>query len=254
MPSQRHTLELFTALRLLQPSWAGTLLLGIGLDETGRALALASLAAGAAGLFLDADTANLRAAAREGCTTFAVTTLDEALRTLKNELRQGHAITVALSGNTTAWLNEIVERGVHPRYLALCHSTAQAAIGTIESRGTQRLCGYGLHTAPSAINLQQLATAASEGWRITDDCAPTPAERRMQDAVMLTASTGGDPMATITRRWLRTIPALFPHALTRATWTRASTPHTLDETDPKLAPGRSDLPESRGVRPREGHG
>ncbi len=219
---QRRTLELFTALRLLQPSWAGTLLLGIGLNEAGRALALASLAAGAAALFLEADAANLRTAAREGCTTFTVNTLDEALRALKNEIRQGRAITVALSGDPTAALREIVERGVQPGYLAPCYPLVQNSIGILEACGTRILSGFGLQGSPQAIALDERVTDASAGWQIAEDDAESLMQRRAQDASMIEATTGDVTIAIITRQWLRMVPTLFPRALDRALWTTAS--------------------------------
>ncbi len=227
MTSQRHTLEVFTGLRLLQPSWAGTLLLGIGLGETGRALAIASLAAGAAALFLESDPEQQRIAQREGCCTFCVTTLDEALRTLKNEVRQGHAISVALHGDAAAWLREMVERGVQPEFLAHCNP-GDPASGTatepLRMRGARTLCGFGMESAPGGIDLQQLVhAAADEVWHICEDIAPNLGERRARDASMLAGIPVEAPFAALSRQWMRAVPSLFPRAVERAFWTEKPT-------------------------------
>ena len=144
--TQRDTLHLFTALRLVRHTWAGSLLVGVGLDDAGRALALAALAAGAASIFLEKDAALLRAAQREGCCTFTVTSLDEALRIVKNEVRQRRAITVGLRGSPATWLHEMVERGVQPQAFAasrLISECEAAAVDVLCTRGMQVYSGLG---------------------------------------------------------------------------------------------------------------
>ena len=116
--TQRDTLGMFTALCLARSSWAGALLVGVGLNDAGRTLALAGLAAGAACILLEENAEQLRAAQREGCCTFSVTSLDEALRIVKNEVRQRRAIAVALSGDPATWLQDMADRGVQPQAFA----------------------------------------------------------------------------------------------------------------------------------------
>ena len=219
---QADTLRMFTALRLLRPSWGGALLLGIGLDAPGRTLALASLAAGAASLFLEADAAHLQTAQREGACTFAVTTLDEALRALKNEIRQGRAISVAVGGDPHRWLSEMAERGVQPEVFASAldlPSAAADAVSTLLSRGTYRMEGFGLDSSQDSSNLEDLLTAATrDTWRIEEQLASSLAGRRLQDQHLFAATTGKDPVAVAARRWLRVAPTLFPRALERAYW------------------------------------
>ncbi|WP_041592495.1 hypothetical protein [Terriglobus roseus] len=212
---------MFTALRLHRTVWAGSLVLGLGLNDAGRAFALASLAAGAAALLLEDDPARLREASREGCATFTVTTLDEALRALKNEVRQGRAITVALGGSVEQWLSEMAERGVLPRSLAVARELSDAeaaAIGILKDWGAERLHGLGL-IGPGEVEL-----TVGAHWAITTDTATNQAERRSLDAALLAAAEGDAAMSEVTRQWLRAAPTLFPRSLDRSHWQSLSTP------------------------------
>jgi hypothetical protein len=218
--SQADTLQLFTALRLHKPVWAGSLLLGVGLNDTGRAFALASLAAGAAALLLEDDVASLREATREGCATFTVTTLDEALRALKNEVRQGRAITVALGGSAAQWLQEMVERGVLPQSLAAARELSRSeelSIAALQSWGAERLYGLGLSGA-GQVNLAALDREAGVLSEVVEDVATSQAERRAQDALLLAFAAGNDAISAIRQQWLRAAPTLFPRALNRPHW------------------------------------
>lgn len=215
---------MFQTLFQLRPEWSGTLLLGVGLEEAGRALAFAVLAAGGAGLFLESDAGLLRAAQREGCCTFSVTNLAEAVRILKNEIRQGSAVTVALRGEPSLWLGEIVERGIQPQAIARArnlHSGEQESYGTLKVRGARALRASGLsqpergHVAGS-----ELLQDPGQTWDIALDEASTMAHRRDRDRLLLQAAQdlAGDQSAAGIRavRWLREAPSLFPRSLQRA--------------------------------------
>lgn len=213
--SQAETLRLFTALRLHRPFWAGSLLLGIGLNDPGRALALASLAAGAAALLLEDDPVRLREASREGCATFTVTTLDEALRALKNEVRQGRAITIALAGSLERHLAEMVERGVLPGFTAASRELSRAeanSIAVLKHWGSERLYGHGL-IGPGEVEL-----VVDPDWTMVIDGATSPLERRGRDAVLLEKAWGDCDRSQVMRQWLRAVPTLFPRALDRPHW------------------------------------
>ena len=221
--TQRDTLRLFTALCLVRHTWAGSLLVGVGLDDAGRALALAALAAGAASIFLEEDAALLRAAQREGCCTFTVTSLDEALRIVKNEVRQRRAITVGLRGSPATWLQEMVERGVQPQAFAasrLLPEREAAAVDVLCTRGMQVYSGPGLNGAQSgSIDLELALTQRTQGaWTMQDQRASSAVERRLQDAALLEMVTHGDAMRLIAGQWLQSAPALFPRALERSYW------------------------------------
>jgi urocanate hydratase len=97
-----------------EPSLAGQFLYAGELDEEGRALLVAANVLGAASLTVTADASAQRRALRDGVADFVVTTLDEALRILKNQLRKGESVAVCVAGKPQAIVREMEERGVQP--------------------------------------------------------------------------------------------------------------------------------------------
>lgn len=87
------------------------------LDEPGCALMRAANIAGAASLGCTADPAALRHANRDGVADFLVTSLDEALRILKNEIRKHQAVSVGVSADPSLIAREMQDRGVLPDLL-----------------------------------------------------------------------------------------------------------------------------------------
>ena len=67
------------------------------LDDEGRALVVAANIAGAATLVATADRAVQKQAIRDGVADFLVSTLDEALRVLKNQLRKRETVAVCVA-------------------------------------------------------------------------------------------------------------------------------------------------------------
>ena len=98
-------------------SLAGHLLLIDGLGDEGDALLIAASIAGAASLVLEAGTEAVRHCVRNGVVDFAVTSLAEALRILKNEVRKRQPIAVLLERQPMSVLAEMVERGAQPDML-----------------------------------------------------------------------------------------------------------------------------------------
>ncbi len=221
--SQAGRLRLFTALRQLRPSWAGALLLGVGLDDAGCELALAAQAAGAAALLLEGDAATMREAQRLGCCNFHVTTLEEALRVLKNEVRLGRAIAVAVSGNPVGWLAEMVERGVLPEAVAASRDLRSEELVSIEAFlgwGALPIAGLGLGPLSCSVDLAALLAAKTMDWEIVEETAASFVERRMRDAEMIASLHGETLLPELTAAWLRSAPSLFPRDLHRAVWRR----------------------------------
>jgi urocanate hydratase len=212
---------MFTAFCLARQSWRGTFVLGLGLGDYGQALALASLAVGACGLFLEGDADRMRAAERTGCCTFTVNALSEALRPLKNELRQGRAITVGLSGDSLVWLQEMVERGVLPGVVAT-ESHVDGVLPLV-AYGSRAIHGYGLAQAASeSLDLGAVVEDATAWkWHLGNDIAETMMERREQDAALLGGIGAGSPVRDAMRHWLRAAPSLFPREKIRAHWVKA---------------------------------
>jgi hypothetical protein len=87
-------------------------------DEAGCRLIRSANIAGAAALAASADAALLRRVMREGVIDFVVTSLDEALRILKNEIRKRQTVAVGVSVAPEAIVSQMVERGVLPDLLA----------------------------------------------------------------------------------------------------------------------------------------
>ncbi len=84
------------------------------LDSEGRALVVAANIAGAASLAATADTAAQKQAVRDGVIDFLVTSLDEALRILKNEIRKRETVAVCVAAAPESIKWEMLERGVLP--------------------------------------------------------------------------------------------------------------------------------------------
>ncbi|ADV82231.1 Urocanase [Terriglobus saanensis] len=113
---QASVLRAFVAICAVQTNWAGKIVLVHALDEKGAAIAMAATMAGAVTLAIEGDPERARAALRAGCCDFVVSTLDEALRTMKNEVRKGVALSVGLVGEDALLMQEIRERGVVPDF------------------------------------------------------------------------------------------------------------------------------------------
>jgi len=87
------------------------------MDEQGRALVVAANIAGAATLVASADLAAQKQAIREAIADFLVTSLDEALRILKNQLRKRETVSVCVAMAPAAMEREMNVRGVQPDLL-----------------------------------------------------------------------------------------------------------------------------------------
>jgi hypothetical protein len=95
----------------------GSLFYAGEMDEEGRALVVAANIAGAATLVASADLATQKQAIREAIADFLVTSLDEALRILKNQLRKRETVSVCVAMAPAAMEREMDERGVEPDLL-----------------------------------------------------------------------------------------------------------------------------------------
>lgn len=92
----------------------GRLLYAGELDDRGRALLVAGNVAGCASLAATADAAGQKQSIRDGVADFLVSSLDEALRILKNEVRQRKTVAVCVGMAAGAVELEMIERGVQP--------------------------------------------------------------------------------------------------------------------------------------------
>jgi hypothetical protein len=111
---QRQTLRLYGELVCRRESWAGKLVFAAGEGAVGSGLAAAVSIAGGTSLVVDPDAAAVKAVFRGGGVDFVVNSLDEALRILKNEIRKGTPVGVAVVAEVGLVVAEMVERGVWP--------------------------------------------------------------------------------------------------------------------------------------------
>jgi urocanate hydratase len=96
---------------------AGRLIVSGGMGGMGGAQPLAATMTGAAFLGIDVDPERIKKRLKTGYCDFMVTTLDEALRILKNAVRKKENVSVGLVGNCADVIPELAERGVVPDLL-----------------------------------------------------------------------------------------------------------------------------------------
>jgi urocanate hydratase len=95
----------------------GKLIVSGGMGGMGGAQPLAATMTGAAFLGIDVDPERIKKRLKTGYCDFMVTTLDEALRILKNAVRKKENVSVGLVGNCADIIPELAERGVVPDIL-----------------------------------------------------------------------------------------------------------------------------------------
>src|ERR1700692_2563294 len=98
-------------------SLAGKLVVTGGMGGMGGAQPLAATMNGAAFLGIDVDPERIKRRVKTGYCDVMVTSLDEALRILKNAVRKGEATSVGLVGNCADLIPELAKRGVVPDIL-----------------------------------------------------------------------------------------------------------------------------------------
>ena len=96
---------------------AGKLIVSGGMGGMGGAQPLAATMTGACFLGIDVDPERIKKRLKTGYCDFMVTTLDEALRILKNAVRKKENVSVGLVGNCADIIPELAERGVVPDIL-----------------------------------------------------------------------------------------------------------------------------------------
>lgn len=107
----------FIALAKMCAEPCGCLLLYSGLDRYGIAVTMAANVAGAASLGVEPDSSRAKLALRAGVCDFVVNNLNEALRILKNEIRNRRSVSIALTADVAPAVAEMVARGVQPEIL-----------------------------------------------------------------------------------------------------------------------------------------
>jgi hypothetical protein len=95
----------------------GQLLYAGKIDDRSRNLLYAANIAGAASLAASADPTVQRQAIRDGVIDFLVTSLEEALRILKNEIRKRQTVSVGVAIAPDQLVGQMLDRGVLPDLL-----------------------------------------------------------------------------------------------------------------------------------------
>ncbi|MGD0832521.1 MAG: hypothetical protein ABR907_16425 [Terracidiphilus sp.] len=137
-----------------EPNLGGKLLYAGQLDAEARALIVAANIAGAASLTATADSATAKQAMRDGVVDFLVTSLDEALRILKNEIRKREAVAVCVAVTPDLLEEQMRQRGVAPdllrqtRIAASPHHRA-VPIEPLSAQQGQYIIAWSAATAPA---------------------------------------------------------------------------------------------------------
>ena len=206
--SQLATLRAFTFLSSLHRDWAGSLIIACGLTAGGEEFSIASNIAGAGFLGVDSRPEICRATLRSGACDFVVNSVDEALRVLKNEIRKRKPVSVALSMNENAALEELLARGVQPELFAAFGEAAQgtedaacrfSALGAIVADFGGK-SGIGLD---ADAKLQEFTS--QQGLSLVALLCLTAEQLRSRDAELLELVPPDDPR----KRWFASAPRFF---------------------------------------------
>ncbi len=217
--TQPRILRTFTTLHQLHPAWGGQLILFLGLNPQGAALSIAANIAGAVSLAIDNDPAHLREIIRTGACDFAVNTLDEAIRAMKNEVRKQAPLSVVLEADPFLTLNEILDRGLSPQlfsnFLPLTTeqtSSLTQAAHRFQSKGASLIDFNDNQPDPQSPLFTPSATLLThQHWTLHTLTFDTPAALRAFDAqalALLPPATREHPDA-LRRRWLEAAPRIL---------------------------------------------
>jgi len=235
--TQARILRTYSTLYQLRSTWGGQLILSIGLDLNGTALSIAANIAGAVSLAIDNDLSRLRDATRTGAVDFTVTTLDEAVRAMKNEVRKQTPLSVALNADPIRTLAEILERGLAPQlfvtFFPLSSEITQAA-ATLHSLGATLIdLSEAPEPPPGFQSSHSLLTplVESRGWNLQTFTFDTTAGLRTFDTEALRLLP---PEDSLRRRWLEAAPRILqrqrpPH---RALWLTETETAELSQIQP----------------------
>jgi hypothetical protein len=226
---QLATLRLYGALVERREDWGGKLVLACGSNAAASGIPVAVSIAGGAALAIDSDAAAMKSAMRSGELDFVVTTLDEALRTLKNEIRQRRALSVGLIADFASATSEMAQRGVQPDLL-LIGSTQPAhtilhdiSIQTIEARGmaVRHMTAHDGDSPSPAVAFSQMEY--KETYLTATDA---PALAAIDERLLAIFP----PEDIVRRRWIQQLPRYLREARAggRLTWLTAEEERALN--------------------------
>jgi urocanate hydratase len=176
-----------------EPSLGGTLLYAGQLGADARALLVAANIAGAASLAVSADAAAGKQAMRDGVIDFLVTSLDEALRILKNEMRKRTAVAVCVVQDSEAdFARLLLQRGVLPDLLPV-HSASAPEFAAFLSLGARPVVA--IHPDSNQVIL---------AWIVAD--APAQWLPKLDNLAFNCFSSDSSSADASARRWVRLSP------------------------------------------------
>jgi len=196
---QRQTLRLYGELVARRESWGGQLVFTCGAGSSASGLPAAVSIAGGTTLALDPDASAVKAVFRQGGVDFVVNSLDEALRVLKNEIRQHRPLGVGLIAEVGPVLAEMAERGVLPDLCVLINEGAEPTWPIPARMGQLRLAIQDGIVVPTP---ELTAWLAARGWMESVITSTSEHSLRTVDAEFLTALAPDD---TVRRTWVQRI-------------------------------------------------
>lgn len=151
--------------------------------------------AGAATLAAAPTPESQRRAMRDALVDFVVNSIEEALRILKNEIRQRRAVSVAVAVSQEHLLEEMLKHGVQPEAIS---AEAMHALQHIRTQGLQH---------SRVLETPQRTPGVFVGW-LRDSCCT----QKQDGAEAAALEIAADPMR---QRWLRLAPRYLGRAAQR---------------------------------------
>lgn len=210
---QSRMLRIYTALVQIRPDWSGSFILSLGLGPGGTALSAAAHIAGAVSLSIDNNPDHLREIVRSGVADFVVTTLDEALRAIKNEVRKHTPLSVALNADPRIALEEGIVRGLAPQLFSSSLPEDPGIMRCAQhfhTLGTNLLhCGDDPSTPAGFLSSEALVDRVLQqnSWQSKTFYFAAPSALREFDARALSVLSEDDALR---RRWLSSVPRFLP--------------------------------------------
>mgnify|MGYP001262311550 CR=1 FL=1 len=181
---QRQTLRLYGELVARRERWGGKLVFACGEGFSASGLPAAVSIAGGTSLVVDPDVNAVKSVLRQGGIDFMVNSLDEALRTLKNEIRKKRPLGVALTAQPAVVLHEMLERGLLPDLQIQIGDDENESCESSIERDLQALAQLGM----ARLKLVQKSGAALPSAHL----AAWLAEREWHETLFVTAANATD--------------------------------------------------------------
>jgi hypothetical protein len=220
---QRQTLRLYGELVSRRESWGGQLVFTSGGGSSASGLPTAVSISGGTTLALDPDGLTVKAVFRQGGVDFVVNTLDEALRVLKNEIRQHRPLGVGLIAEIEPVLAEMAERGVLPDLQigitgsgVAAEPSQQQALESLRQNGMKSLQLQTNSLGAVVPSAEAAAWRSRLGWHEALLVLDSSVTARATDAPLIEMLPSSDH---IRRNWTERIPKYQRDArATRLVW------------------------------------